>query len=322
MASDEVVRALFRRLVDDAGLFPPALLSMSEALAAHRTTVTSPHRLLIGRFLCPLSRLDEFAAASGDPRPELGVIVDTLGPDPDKNALLAAATLAGTYLPTSVEVRVPTGASYASSSHDGKSRDGNALHSAVGKVIAGFTGLPDAELYVEFPRGALADWPAAIRRLGAARAAGIWVGAKIRCAAAGDTDAPTDAELAAFVVACRATGVPFKATAGLHHAIRHTRDDGYERHGFLNLLLGCAAALRGAGRDEVAAVLADRDAASVVAGITDLSADEAAQVRSALFVAFGCCDPAEPIADLVKLGLLDLGPLDVGPLDVGPLGGC
>lgn len=187
----------------------------------------------------------------------------------------------------------------------GPSYIGNSLHAAVGTVINGFSGLPDVDMYVELPRAALADWPAAIRRIGAARADGAWIGAKVRCAAAGDTDAPTEAELAAFVVACCAARVPFKATAGLHHAIRHTRADGYERHGFLNLLLGCAAARQGAASEDVAVVLADRDPVSVVGGITRLGADEAVLVRSELFVAFGCCNPGEPIGDLLDLGLLD-----------------
>ena len=48
--------------------------------------------------------------------------------------------------------------------------------------------------------------------------------------------------------------LPFKASAGLHHALRH-RDDstGLEHHGFLNVLLATRAAFDGAGRDEVVA---------------------------------------------------------------------
>ena len=41
---------------------------------------------------------------------------------------------------------------------------------------------------------------------------------------------------------------PFKCTAGLHRAVRHTGDDGFEHHGFLNVLLATRRAFDGAGR--------------------------------------------------------------------------
>ena len=52
--------------------------------------------------------------------------------------------------------------------------------------------------------------------------------AKVRC---GGAVVPSDAELAGFVRGCRERGLVFKATAGLHHAVRSNGE-----HGFLNLL--------------------------------------------------------------------------------------
>ena len=87
-----------------------------------------------------------------------------------------------------------------------------------------------------------------------------------------------------MIAACREAGVPFKATAGLHHAVRH---DG--EHGFLNLLAATAAPSGG-----IEAVLAEEDAAKL-----DLTGAD----RS-LFVGFGSCSWREPVDDLVELGLL------------------
>ena len=80
---------------------------------------------------------------------------------------------------------------------------------------------PRSEVYVEVPLDDALD--AAARR---ARGAGLR--AKVRC---GGASVPSDEELARFVRSCRERGLVFKATAGLHHAVR---DDG--EHGFLNLL--------------------------------------------------------------------------------------
>ena len=62
--------------------------------------------------------------------------------------------------------------------------------------------------------------------------------------------------------------VAFKATAGLHHAVRNTDPaTGFEQHGFLNVILAVDAAHRGASTDEVAAILAERDADAVAARV-------------------------------------------------------
>jgi hypothetical protein len=117
---------------------------------------------------------------------------------------------------------------------------------------------------------------------------------KIRC---GPVAPPID-ELAAVVRSCREHGVPFKATAGLHHAVRQ---DG--QHGFANLL---AAAVFG---DEEAALAEDDADAFRVDGDAFRWRDRSASVADVqrgreLFVAFGSCSFSEPVADLIALGFL------------------
>ena len=99
--------------------------------------------------------------------------------------------------------------------------------------------------------------------------------------------------------------VAFKCTAGLHHAVRHADGDtGFEHHGFLNVLLAVAAALRGADPRDVAVVLCDQEAEDVAAQVASIGPEEAAMVRS-LFTSFGTCSTDEPVADLAALGLAD-----------------
>src|SRR3989442_1442802 len=54
-------RALFERLFDHAALFPPASLTVPEALAEDRRARDSADGWLLARFVCPVSTLPELA---------------------------------------------------------------------------------------------------------------------------------------------------------------------------------------------------------------------------------------------------------------------
>ena len=123
--------------------------------------------------------------------------------------------------------------------------------------------------------------------------------AKVRC---GGAVVPSDAELAGYVRACRERALVFKATAGLHHAVR-TNDE----HGLLNLL--AAAVFPG---DELNS-LSERDASAFgldasVFSWRDRSAapDEIARVRQELFHSIGSCSFFDPVEELEGLGMLPL----------------
>jgi hypothetical protein len=57
------VTPLLEGLVDDAGLFPPSWLPMTDALERHRR---SQHPMLSRRFLCPADRVDELLECLGE----------------------------------------------------------------------------------------------------------------------------------------------------------------------------------------------------------------------------------------------------------------
>ena len=93
---------------------------------------------------------------------------------------------------------------------------------------------PSVDVYVEVPRD---DRRTAV--LDAIAAAGLR--AKFRTGGIRADLYPSEAELADSIRAAVDRDIAFKATAGLHHAIRNTDPHtGFEQHGFLNLLLAAA----------------------------------------------------------------------------------
>jgi hypothetical protein len=275
------VPALLAALVDDAGLFPPERLPMDRALARHRADAAGAHPVLTHRFLCAAGRLTDLRSELTDEALRLGLIVDA-GPAGVAGAVTAVRTEPRLRLET-VEVALPaTHVAGAARAH-----------------VPGFAAV-DAPVFVELPRAS--GWRAALETVTAAG-----VGAKVRCGGLDAAMFPSAAELAAMITALVAAGVPWKATAGLHHAVRH-RDPrtGFDNHGFLNLLVAVSRAVDGGTEGDVAAALAIDSGSALAAEVRAAGDAVGARARRSL-VAYGSCSTSEPIADLDALGLLDDG---------------
>ena len=115
--------------------------------------------------------------------------------------------------------------------------------------------------------------------------------AKVRC---GGAEVPSSRELGRFLRACRDEGVPFKATAGLHHPLATD-----QRHGFLNVLAACAFEDENALAGQVSLT---PDALRW--GDREAGAEALARVRREQLVAVGSCSFFEPVDELTELGIL------------------
>ena len=136
--------------------------------------------------------------------------------------------------------------------------------------------------------------------------------AKIRTGGITPDAFPAIDDIAGFLRACKAKGVAFKATAGLHHPLRCVKPLTYEpnaptgtMHGFINVFL--AAALLDHA-DEVLAEADPRAFAFDDDGVSwrghSVSTEELIAMRRDFATSFGSCSFEEPIGDLKELGWL------------------
>ncbi|MFB7674353.1 hypothetical protein ACFC26_23370 [Kitasatospora purpeofusca] len=281
-AGAAVVPPLFQGLFDDAAVFPPGNLPVAEAVPAHLAHRAAPYADAVGPLLCGAGRLGELAAAADaagatatdgtGPRLRVGLVLpggsSELGP-----ALTAAApfTVAGVELAT---------------------RDAHEAVAALDLLLP-----PDVPAAVELPRELL-------RGDGLEEVLDVLVDspyrAKFRTGGVVAGAFPDEAELAGFLTGCAQRGLPYKCTAGLHHAVRHTDPaTGFEHHGFLNVLLAAAET----DPKAAAEILAERSGTVLAEAVRSLTDRQVTVIRNS-FTAFGTCSIAEPLDDLAALGLL------------------
>ncbi|MGY2003981.1 hypothetical protein [Blastococcus sp. SYSU DS1024] len=268
---------LFDGLFDDAALFPPGAAPMPAAVPQHRAL---RERLggLVGPFVVPAARLDELVAEVGD------------GPAVDVSLIAAAGDLPAAAARVAAEPRLALAAVEVPVAPDAAAAT-EAL-CALDDVVP--EGVPAA---LELPRTAARD--AVLDVL-----AGTRYRAKLRTGGVSAELFPSCAELADTLQACVTRTVPFKCTAGLHHAVRHTAPaTGFAHHGFLNVLLAVSALSSGAPAAVAADRLGETDPGTVASAVRTWPADRVRRVRS-LFTSFGTCSVTEPVEDLVALGLL------------------
>jgi hypothetical protein len=279
-------------VVDYAGLFPPAALSLPDAIAEYARACRSPDQASLGRFVIGARDLDDFAtatAAAGASGWRLSVLLgDDVATD---HALIdrfnSTQVAAGQHVAEAVELRAT-----------------NALEAACRLAL-----LPSALVrFVEVPLGA--DLPPL---LAAIKAAGA--GAKVRLGGVTAGAFPTTGDVICFLRACHAAHVPFKATAGLHHALRGEYPLTYApdsprgtMFGWVSLLLATALVRRGATAIEITALLEERATTAIAVGDAaivwhdhEIDAAALADVRHHGMQSFGSCSFREPVTELHEL---------------------
>jgi hypothetical protein len=281
-------QALLGRILEYAGLFPPAGLEMESALRNYQGYAETDEFWLLGGFVLPAARLEEFAGAfervccTEQERPWTLKVVCTDAAAEDVRAI----------------EEFQQGAAFIGSLET-KAADARAAKEALERLPAA------RSRYVEFPPERASETLPLLVEYGAR--------AKLRMAGLTAETVPPPEKVAKFLLACARERVPWKATAGLHHAVRGVREltpsgPRVAMHGFVNLFLAGALAFFGADEGALVRTLSEEDAAAfklddeVIRWHDNvLIADQLEKARSEFAIGFGSCSFEEPVKDLKQM---------------------
>lgn len=303
---ERAVTTLLTELVDYAGLFPPAKLDMASAVSNYAAYRKSEHAWMLGRFVVPVSKLEQFRQATVDLLPREGEGAQ----EGEAGAWRLSAIIDG-------DLDENIDSIFAFNHEHEQPGKGLVVADTIELKVESAAQIDEAldlipeELFpfFELPLGGdLRGFATAI--------AGNDAAAKIRTGGVTPEAIPATDRVAAFIATCATAQIPFKATAGLHHPIRAEHALTYEAdapratmHGFLNVFLAAAAAMElGLDERELAVILQATDpgafgfsADGVQVCGHDLSAAGVARAREAFALSFGSCSFTEPIEDLQRL---------------------
>lgn len=324
----ESLRALMAGAIDYAGLFPPARLPLAEAWKKHLDYLESPHAWMLSRFVIPATKLPDLSKL-------LGYSVESDEPSDDGTGLVAPA-------PWPAHVRLTVLNQFSRDLEQWAAQwlqDCNAIarfqkrhHLMLDVFEVKLPAANQANLCMPHVDGGkcfleisdAAQWrtelPAHLDAITAQvrehRPLALDLGYKLRTGGLEAAAFPSCVQVATTIIACRNSRVMWKATAGLHHPVRHL-DSGLNTwmHGFLNLLFADVLAhVHRLDVSRVEAIISDEDPSHfhfVPEQIMwtgpggPLAADKAeiAEVRQKSLQSFGCCSFDDPLDGLRKLGL-------------------
>ncbi len=293
----ESIRALLAEIVDYAGLFPPSQLSMAESVSNYAAYKNSDFSWMLGRFVVPVSRLDEFVESAADSFSrnkevwKLSVLAsedvyETVQRIEDFNGKFTANAIAD-----ALEIKTT-----------------NALE--IENIAAHIP--ENLTAYFELPLDEnLTDSIATL--------AIVKHRAKIRTGGITPEAFPPAEHITRFMRICLAANVPFKATAGLHHPLRCQKPLTYERdaptgtmHGFLNVFLAAGFIQQGLKPKLIRELLIDKREDNFLFtadGVSwrqeyFISTLQLKNLRARGAISFGSCSFVEPVDDLKEIGIL------------------
>jgi hypothetical protein len=328
------VRALLSGIIDYAGLFPPAQLPLEQAIRNYARYRTGPESWMLGRFVCPAARLVELTPFINELfRDGAPLAVSALGRgrisgrdfltdlQSDLECVRTFCRLhSGRVVVDVFEVR-------ASPEQLNDQYLSTVEESWLELVANTMPELRSGRMRLFFELGLNGDWLDRVEDLMQAFAhARRWYcnpesssrdfpfGFKLRCGGTEASAFPSVGQITLALQNCIEFGISFKATAGLHHAVRrYDAQLGTYMHGFLNVWIASLALSLGSKtfhKAMIPVLLEDRDASHFSfdeAGVNWRNLRIPTEVITrgrTQFSSFGSCSFDEPRDDLRAMGLL------------------
>ncbi len=327
------IKAMLEKAIDYAGLFPPAGLSIEDALANYNVYRHNQESWMLSRFICPTTKFSEFEEVY------LGLInneeesysISALCGKPEKpdqfikcfneetNAINCfVKSNNGKIIVDVLEMCLPLG---IASDSDGF------INALAGELKTNsFKNIGGNPTQVYFEATLNSDWQDELKSVINVIAGfnnkhlspslserKTIIGFKFRCGGVKAEQYPSIEQTAYCVKLCAEMNVPLKLTAGLHHPFRHFNENAQTKmHGFFNIF---AAALlchkHNLDENALIKIIGDEDRGSFIFEENEfawknqrISVDEITKGRKTSIISFGCCSFEEPKYDLQKAGLL------------------
>jgi hypothetical protein len=284
------IEALMRHAIDYAGMFPPAALPLTDALAEYARVRAGTHGWAMGAFVISSAHVGELTAGLKGPAHvrdvPLAVVMREASPSALDEIISAAArlTIGALEFPPMPAADVSAAAAAVPSG-----------------IRAYFEVPPSAEMQ------SLLD---AVATAGAC--------AKIRTGGITSDAFPAATAVYHFLQSCLARHIVCKATAGLHHALPGRYPLTYEQgsssaamFGFFTLSAMAALVYIGAPKEDALALLTESKPDAIALDADGMrwrdyhvSTTDLETMRRSLFSSFGSCSAQEPIDDLTRMHLL------------------
>jgi hypothetical protein len=271
---------LFTGMFDDAAMYPPADTKLPAAARGYARHRLSWYAETVGAFVCNARRL-----------PALADQIDDLALEPFDVAAVVPEGVDGLELLGRTIAKLPQLRLQAVEVPLRSDSFADAVRALEPLRASGVL------CYLEIPILRVKD-----RHIHEMSAAGLRL--KLRTGGTSIDAFRTETELATPIVMCASERLQFKCTAGLHNAVRHRDvETKFEHHGFLNVALAARVAAASGNAAATTEILAERDPNAIAGRIWDLTQRDVDAIR-AMFCSFGTCSIAEPIADLIQMGLV------------------
>jgi len=315
------LKLFLSKLIDYAGLFPPANLNLKYAFNNYLDyTVNSPYSWIMAKFICPASKLAELDKLIKVEKIELTnqIPLSVLGSsnvhsseflDSVSHDVKMISEFYGKYSGKinidAFEVRLPNDI-FSISGDD-------VLFEMIKLTAEKLKKINIKPIQVYFEALPNENLTALAKAISIYNESGGETGYKLRTGGVETSAYPPSGKIAFAIKTCGDFEIPMKCTAGLHHPIRRYNDGVKTKmHGFINVFgAGILNVCLKLPEDVMKEILEDEDAENFHFSESSFGwkeyhvlASRIQEAREQFMISYGSCSFDEPVDDLKKLGLL------------------